>query len=466
MRNWTQLLAVCALLSACAVPLRRHPAPQVRQLPALGTQATPGSWPQTAWWRVLGDRRLNRLMVAGLKANPSLAAAQTRLRSANAAVHAARAALGTSFAIDGSVDREKLSANGLFPPPLGGSSFTQSELSASASRQLDLWHQNRDLIEASVSARKAQEATVAEARLLLSRAIANAYFGLARDIALGRIRARALRRNRRLMQYAVMAYHAGAGNEQNVMIARAEVASARLSRDTSTAQVSRDRVMLAALLGRGPTYGSRIVVSAQLRVPDTALPPDLRLDLLARRPDITARYWTVRAAAAQVGAARAGFYPNVSLSAMGGLQSLTFTKLLSASSLMGSTGVAIHLPLFQPGTLKARLSQARADYDQAVDEYNHAVLTAARNVAADLVTTQALAREQQDLTDLQYARSHELAIAKRRYRLGDASIIPVLEAQNALADVQARQQVLTAARVRALIGLLGALGGGYQTAPL
>ncbi|HET9122847.1 MAG TPA: efflux transporter outer membrane subunit, partial [Acidiferrobacteraceae bacterium] len=457
MKNWISLCVLGIALGACAIPMRSQKAPQIRPMPSLSSSGNQGAWPERSWWKVFGDAQLDRLVAEGLKNNPGLAATRTRLRSANAAVRAARAALGTRFAADSSLEREKLSANGLFPPPLGGSSFTQSQLSASASRELDLWHENRDLIAASVSARAAQSAEIAEARLLLTRAIVNAYFAWTQDAAIRHIRTAELKRSDTLLRFAKMAYRAGAGSQQSVMAARAEVASAHLQRDTAGERVDADRVALAALLGHGPRYGRTITPATSITVPVPALPPDLRLDLLARRPDIAGRYWTVRAAAARVGAAKAGFYPNISLSAMGGVQSLTLSQLLSASSLMGTAGIAVHLPLFEPDTLKARLTQARADYDQAVDEYNNAVVTAARNVASDLVRIDALRREQRDLADLRSAHARELAIAQHRYRVGAASIIPVLEAQNGLARIEVQQQTLTGARAEALASLLGAL---------
>lgn len=468
-RSWIAL--ALAILSGCTVPPRLTPRPALHPVPALNhttgaalrTGAVGhGAWPRQEWWRKFRDPQLNHLMTQALANNPGLALAAARLESARAQVLKARAQLGSSFGFSGGVNRERLSANGLIPPPFGGISVTDSQLAVSAHRELDWWHRDHDLILAASAALEAQEAQLQQARLLLAQGLLVAYFQFAGDEQQRLITERVLADDRTLLTFAEAANQAGASSDLPVVEARAEVANTRAHLLAQRHAVRIDRIRLAALAGHGPDWAAQLHAPV-LRVHETpVIPAHLALDLLAHRPDITARYWLVRAAAARVRAAKAGFYPNIDLSATAGLDSLTLSRLLSASSLATSAGIAIHLPLFMPGTLKADLGLSRADYDAAVDQYNDAIVSAARDVGIQLSALTALQAEQTQERAAVAAEARRLYIVRARYQAGAAALPDVLHAERAWLAARAQSESLKAARFSTIAVLTETLGGGYQ----
>lgn len=458
-------LFTLALLGGCAIPARTTPPPGLARLPAVAKPAAasaPGLWPDSRWWESFSDPGLNRIIAAGIRNNPDLALAKARLDEARSRVLAARSALGTSLTAEADVTRQRLSANGIFPPPLGGMTFTQSELGVSAAREIDLWHRDHDLITASVSARAAESAQVAEAQLLLSKAIAVAYFQLGGAKAHVDADRSEEQEDRELLDYARLAYRSGASSERAVAQAQALLAQAHWQQDRDEVQLKLDQLDLAALVGRGAQFALTLKPPHLRAPPSLPLPASLPLDLVSHRPDVVARYWLVSAAAARVGAAKAGFYPNLELTGNIGLQSLTASQLLTGASLMDALGVAVHLPLFEPGRLRAGLGAARAEYDAAVDQYNGAVFRAAQDVSHAVMTRDAVSAQMADYQDVVHALQRELAIARRRYDAGAASIVPALRAQRDLTAARAQGADLQLARTLATVDLVTALGGGYR----
>lgn len=465
---WLGLLAV---LSSCSPPPRLTAAPAPQKMPALTRTArgalragavSPGPWPHQEWWRQFGDPQLDRLIQQAFAQNPSLALAAARLESARQQVMKARAQLGTSLDLGGGIQRERLSANGLIPPPFGGVSVTDSTIAVSAHRELDWWHRDRDLIRAAGAALGAQQAQLQQARLLLTRALLVGYFQLWNDEQQRTITAQVLADDRALLHLAQAANREGAASDLPVVEAEAEVANTRERLFAQQHAVRVDRIRLAALAGHGPDWGRRLHAPSLHPEVTAPIPRHIALDLLAHRPDITARYWLVQAAAARVQAAKAGFYPNIDLSATAGLDSLTLSRLLSASSLTTAAGFAIHLPLFMPGTLRANLGLSRAGYDAAVDQYNAAIISAARDVGIQLSALASLRAERGQARAATAAQARRLDIIRARYQAGAAALPDVLRAERAWLATRAQSQSLDAARLSATAVLTETLGGGYR----
>ncbi|MHB1529799.1 MAG: efflux transporter outer membrane subunit [Acidiferrobacteraceae bacterium] len=461
-----------ATLTACAIPQRLTPAPTPRPLPSISDNAraalkthvaTGAPWPSRQWWRMFKDPALDGLVRQALHNNPDMALAAARLDIARTNVERAKAELGTSFALNGGANRQHLSTNGLFPPPIGGETVTEEQLSIDAHREIDWWHRDRDLIQAALSSEQAQRAQNAQGRLLLEKALITAYFRFGRDERQLALLRTLYRHDQSLLRIAQTALSAGATSAMPVVRAETGLAKAREEVLSYQARSRLDRIALAALVGHGPAWAHHLKAPAAYYPSPVPLPRHLALDLLARRPDVVVRYWLLRAAAARVHAAKAGFYPNISLTATAGLDTLTLAKLLEPSSLMASAGAAIHLPLFMPGALKANLGRARSQYDAAVDQYNHTVINAAREVGEQLTTLRALNRELSAQHRVIDAQTQELRIVQTRYQAGSAGIAVLFRSENRWIESRLEATVLDARRLQAVAGLVEALGGGYQT---
>jgi NodT family efflux transporter outer membrane factor (OMF) lipoprotein len=186
------------------------------------------------------------------------------------------------------------------------------------------------------------------------------------------------------------------------------------------------------------------------------------LDLLGRRADVVAARWRVEAATRDVDNAKTLFYPNINLTAFAGFSSIGFDKLVQSSSTQWGVGPAIRLPLFEGGRLRANLKGKTADLDAAIETYNAAVVDAVRDVADQLASTQAIARQQTEQKAAQHAAEAAYAIAVQRYEAGLGNYLNVLNTETAVLAQRKLGVDLAGRSVDTQIQLIRALGGGFN----
>jgi len=220
-------------------------------------------------------------------------------------------------------------------------------------------------------------------------------------------------------------------------------------------------VALAALVGRAPAALPPLTPKPLPSV-DGALPDDVRIDLIARRADVAASRWRVEAAERSRESARAEFFPDVSVNALIGVQSIHMASLLEYGSRVPNAGAAVHLPLFDSGRLKARYGATELAVDASVAVYQDAVVSAAREVATQASSlAQISAQRTQRAIELDVAlKLKDSAAARVRQGLTDSR--SELNATDAWIAQQDALLQLDAAAVSADIGLKRALGGGYE----
>ncbi len=460
-------LALALLLSACArLPTDLPQRPQLRNPASGATLATLAGESSRSgvlatserWWASFGQPDLDRLIAGAFQDRPDLAAARARLTAAAQSERLARLQADVNYASDASLVREHLSRNGLFPPPIGGSTFTQSDVTQTISYDLDWWDKNRALIAAAGDQVAAARAETAAVRLTVASAVADAWFawaGTRARLALARELA-----ERHRSEYTLLKARFDLGLDA----APAHI-DARRKLDLDDDQIRAleyldraGRYRLAALVGSDPDHAAALPTpSLDARLAD--LPATLPLDWLARRPDVATLRARSEAAADLSRAARADFYPNVDLRLMLGLETLDLGKLLQAGSVSASLGPAIHLPLFTSHTLGARLKQREADYAAAVAAYNRVVVDAAGEAADGYAL---LASLEQRAGALQHATANAratLVLAQKRDQLGLATPLDALEADAAVLERQLGESELRAARLRARVRLFQTLGG-------
>ena len=196
--------------------------------------------------------------------------------------------------------------------------------------------------------------------------------------------------------------------------------------------------------------------------PALDLPTGAGIDLIGRRPDIVAARLRAEAAAKRIDVARADFYPNISLSALVGLQSLGLSNLFDAGSEYGNGGAAISLPIFEGGRLSGRYRGARADYDTAVATYDRTLTGALRDVADIVAGRAATARQLAGRREALAAATEASKLARLRYRAGLANQIEQLTAEDSMVTLSRAVAELEARELSLDIALIRALGGGYQ----
>ena len=410
------------------------------------------------WWEAFGLADLDRLIETALQDAPDLAASQARLRMADQAERLARLDAQVHYETDASIVREHLSKNGLFPPPIGGSTFTQTDITQNLSYTLDWWGRNRALVQAAGNQRQAAQDEAAAVRLSVAAAVADAYFASA-DVGARLEVARTLEHDHRKEHDLLKSrFDLGLDSAQPLIDARQKL-DLDDDRIRGLEYLARSlRYRLNALIGADPDHAAALPTPA-LGASLPALPDRLPLDWLARRPDVAALHSRVEAASDLSAAARADFYPNLDLRMMVGLETLDLGKLFQANSLSASIGPALHLPIFNGRTLRAKLGMREADYAAAVAAYNRTILDAARQAADAYALIASLEQRSQSQRRSLQETERTRALARQRLTLGLASPLDALEADSAVLGQRMNDIEIQAARLRARVALFKALGG-------
>jgi len=463
------LVSTALALSACAgVPEgAKGPSPRpIESFAATQSFAAPaGDWPSDRWWEAYGDAQLSGLIDEALKGSPTLAEAEARLQSADAATTVARAATLPSLGGSANVAMTEQSRIEGFPPfiqqllPQGYKD--NGRLALDFSYDLDLFGKNRAALAAQVSEAEATEADLAEARLTLSTAIASRYADLMRLGAERNAAAEAVRNRQETARLTSMRVENGLDTRAELKQAEAATPASQADVEAIDEQILLTRHRLAALLGEGPDRGLSIAMPTAEQVKPFGLPPDLRLHLVARRPDIVAARLRAQEAARRIDVAYAQFFPDISLTGYIGQQSLGLSQLFNPAAAIGSIGPTITLPIFEGGKLRGQYRGAKADYAAAVDAYDATLAQALQDVADAAASVQSAARQLADRQAALDAGEQAYAIAKERYEGGLSSYVSVLTAENAVID---ERRAFADARSRAFsldITLVHALGGGY-----
>lgn len=457
------VFAVALAVASCSIPPKPD-APVLRNEAPLAGLAAPrgGVWPQAQWWMRYHDAQLNDFEQKALAAAPSLDEAHRRFDIALRSIDSARAAGGLSSQFNAQVQRQRLSEHGLIPSQfLGFTWYNQGDLSLQFKYDFDFWGKQRAAVEAAVDNARTAQAERSAATLLLTTAVADTYFGWQADqarLALAKETVAALEHNHMLASKRVAR---GIDPPDTLHQADAQIAAAREAQAAYAGSAPIRLAALGALLGIAPADMPQLV-GKPLPAIDPALPDNLGLDLLARRPDIAARRWQVEAALQHAVQARAEFYPDISLGAMAGLSSIDLDKLLTPGSRVAGIGPALHLPVFELAGLRAAYGVSQAQLAAAAAAYDTAVVDAARDVA-----TQALTLAQIDAR--RGARAQQVAAARALQETAAARVRRGVSDDRSLlaAEVQVLQQRDAAAALHAQaisteIALTKALGGGYR----
>lgn len=464
-------LAIMALAGCAAVPdLGPQPMPRGPEsiAAAQSLPATPGTqWPAEGWWAAFGDPQLDALIREGLVNSPDVAAATARLRRAGGAAQQAGAATLPSLDASGRAGYDRQSLNMGYPDefrrllPRGWQESGQ--VAANFSFDLDLWGKNRAALAAATSEERAAAIDARQARLMLSTGIAAAYFELARLQAERDVRQAALDLRTASRKLVGDRQANGLETRGSLRQSEAEVATARVSLSEVDQAIATRRHQIAAMMGAGPDRGMAIAAPALAPVAAPSLPEGVTTDLIGRRPDIAAARERAEAAASRIKAARGDFYPSLRLDALVGLQSLGLGNLVDNQSIYGSVGPAISLPIFRGGAIQGGYRVARANYDEAVANYDRTVLAAYQDVADSVTAQRSIAGRLTDARAALTASEEAYSIAQGRYRGGLSNYLDVLSVEDRMLQARLAVAGLEAAARSADLALIRALGGGFQT---
>ncbi|MCT9812382.1 efflux transporter outer membrane subunit [Acidovorax sp. Be4] len=472
-------LAVGLLLAGCSTaPSHQRPALVV---PAAFKEATPlaadlGVWQTarhggasedglapsaiipSAWWTLYGDTTLNQLQDQAAITSPSVEQAVARLRAAQAAVASSRAGLFPTLGASGSGNRARNASSSNASAGAGiNSSYS---LGLNASWELDLWGRLSGQVDASQLSAQASQDDLAAARLSSQATLAQTYFSLRAAEAQVQLLQDSLQVYLQSWELTQNRYRAGVVSSADVAQAEAQYKTTQVQ--LLEAQTTRTQFehALAALQGQAPALFS-LPVTGQLPAPPQ-VPGLLASTLLEQRPDIAAAERRMAAANAQVGVARAAYFPALTLSAAGGYRSSTLSSLLSAPNLFWSLGPGLALALFDGGARTAAVESARAALDLAGATYKQTVLTALQEVEDNLVAATHLAQEQQIQAEAVAAAQKALTVVSNQYKAGTVAYLNVLSAQTTVLSAQNSLVSVQNRRLAAINTLLKNVAGRWE----
>jgi NodT family efflux transporter outer membrane factor (OMF) lipoprotein len=421
-----------------------------------------GQWPSLDWANEFGDPQLPKLIAEALDGSPSIAQAQARLAKASSYIETSRAALFPKVNASYSWTREIFSENSIYPPPFGGTWYNENNVLASASWDLDLWGKNRQRLGQAVSQERAAQADMQQARVTLAASVASTYNQLAQLYAFREIAEHEIANRQDVGRITDGRVTAGLDTNVERQTAAGNIATSQSNLTDLDGQITVVRYQLGALLGKGPDRGLEIAKPTLTGGEPVALPNNIPADLVARRADIVAARWQVEAAMHDVKEAKAEFFPDVNLAAGFGFDAFGWGRFLTASSRQIQFGPAIHLPIFDAGALRSQVKGRYADFDLDVANYNQTLISALQDVSTQVASIRSIDRQEGDAQRALDASSKAYQLAVIRYKAGLSPQLQVLTADD---NRLAAEQTVTSLKMRRRnmqIGLIKALGGGFD----
>lgn len=454
----------CFLLTGCNVA-PKYFAPK----PELPTEfQTQGPW-RTArpadgaergdWWQFYGDARLNQLMQDAEAASPTLDVARHRVTEARALARADKAGLFPFATLTNSVDRNRGSGT-MAAQFAGGRSRTSITNVLDFNYELDFWGRIRNLNKAGLARAEAAEADLKNARLLIQSELAMNYYALrVQDAQIALLR-RTVAIRERTADLARKRF--AQGDIAQIDVAQAETDLAETQAEAIGLERPRAELehAIALLVGKVPS---------QLRVPahpiagtPPRLPRSVPSSLLERRPDIASAEREMAALNAEVGVAKAAYFPTLTIGLRGGTQTSFYDLIDNSSSRIWGLGpAAVEWPLLRGGGIRANHQATQARYEQAAGTYRQTVLAAMRD-AEDALSALDVLRRQTAVQDATVtAASKALELAQKRYDSGLVAYYEVLDAQRTMLRAEREATRLKGELYLASVLLVKALGGGW-----
>ncbi len=460
------VLLACALLPGCTLgPFFKTPKVDVPGAFRATPAGAAAAWPADGWWRNFRSPELDALMVRAQTFNNDLAAAAARVIQADSQVRVSGSPLlptvnGTG---DGSYQRTGVGRRTL---GIGGGHYVDSRsysVALQVSYDLDLFGRNRALLEASVSTAIATQFDQETVALAVESSVGSTYF----QVLAAQDRLRVAERNLHSAEQILAAYRArltvGTANLLDVSQQEALVAAERANLPAYQNQIQQNRIALGILVGLPP---ERLDIrgGSLEALPVPLVAPGLPSELLARRPDVAYAEALLVAENANVRAARAAFYPTISLTASGGLTSAALSAITGPGTLVASLGAQILQPIFDNGLRLGQFEASEGRYAELLANYRRAVLQAFTDVEQALTALQFYTEQERLEQEAVKIAQRSAAIAEAQLQAGTIDIITSLNTQTTLYnDLDALTQIRLS-RFQALLNVFKALGGGFVVA--
>jgi NodT family efflux transporter outer membrane factor (OMF) lipoprotein len=457
----TLCLSACSLAPALKTPV----VPSGDAYKELGpwTQAQPADrLPRDSWWTLYDNQELDELETRLIAGSPTLAAALANYAQAKALTAQARAGLFPTLGLNASIERAQESRHAPLISPTTPRYYDDNTLGGSVSYELDLWGQIRNEVAEAKANAAASAADLENARLSLIAQLVDDYIQLRSLDRANQILDEAVKAYQRALELTEQRHGAGIAPGLDVSQAQTQLEAARSQAAQTLAQRALMEHAIAALLGV-----SASTFSIKPQIVDVALPlipSGVPAILLQRRPDIAAAQRRMMAANANIGVARAAYFPTITLGGQGGYQSTSYSNWLTAPSSFWAIGPSALQSVFDGGLRRAQVAQARAEFDVSAANYRGVVVSAFQQVEDSLATLNRYhdaGAEEKAAVD---AAQRTLDFAMALYKQGATDYLTVVTSQTALLQTQLQALNLETLQLTASVDLIRALGGGWEDA--
>jgi multidrug efflux system outer membrane protein len=417
--------------------------------------------PTLDWWRGFRSSELTTLMKEAQTVNLDIAAATARFIQADAQARIAGAALLPSLSGSGSESYSRTSGSSASGLSIGGREVVNYTASLSASYELDFWGKNRDATQAAEETAIANRFDRDVVALTALTSVANAYF----QVLAAQDRIRTAEHNiasaSRILEAIKQRFKAGTGTDLDVAQQESVLANQRALVPPLRQTLAQNVNALATLVSR-PPESLRVAGGSLNQISPPRVTPGLPSELLTQRPDIRRQEAQLASATANVGSARAQFFPSIQLTGQGGYQSSSLVSLFQPHAAFFSMVGSLTQPIFDGGRILGNFEFTKARQDELLQTYRKAVVSAFADVDNALTsireTTIKLRLQRQVLA----ASRRAFELSEQQLRAGTADIVTVLNTQLTLFQAEDSLWQAQLARLLAIVSLYQALGGGWE----
>ena len=417
-----------------------------------------------AWWKIFQDPQIDALEEQVTISNQNVAAAEAQFRQARAAVQAARAGYFPTVSVGAQATRSRGSENA--PGSLGASAGAVSDLllTGTASWEADVWGRVRRTVESSQAGAQASAADLQSILLSSQAALAQNYFQICSLDAQKKFLDETVTAYQKTLELTKKRYTSGVSSRNDVLLAETQLKTTQAQAIDVGVQRSQLEHAIALLIGKPPSVFT--IPPTPLAKKPVVTPVGLPSELLERRPDIAGAERRLAAANAQIGVAKAAYFPNIILNATGGFESSHFSDWLNWPSRLWAVGLAITETVFDGGLRAALTDQARAAYDATIANYRQTVLGGFQEVEDNLATLRILEQEARVQDEAVDAARKSLEISMNQYKAGTISYLDVVVVQAIWLANERNAIDILGRRMVASVLLIKAIGGGWTSTEL
>jgi len=422
---------------------------------------TPNGQPRLDWWRGFGSPELTSLMEEAQRVNLDIAAAVARFVQADALARQTGAALLPSLSGNGQETYSRTSGASASGLTNGGRETVNYSASLSASYQLDFWGQNRDALQAAEETATADRFDRDVVALTTLTSVANAYFQVLASQDRLRTAARNIASATRVLDAIKARKNAGTGTDLDVAQQESVLGNQKAQVPPLRQTLDQNINALALLVSR-PRESIRVIGGSLDQISSPRVTPGLPSELLTQRPDIRRQEAQLASATANVGSARAQFFPSIQLTGQGGYQSSALVSLFQPHAAFFSLVGGLTQPIFDGGKILGNFENAKARQDELLQTYRKTVVSAFTDVDNALYSIKQTTIKLRLQREVVASSRRAFELSEQQLRAGTADIVTVLNTQTTLFQAEDALWQAQLARLLAIVSLYQALGGGWE----